>query len=581
MIQIGNVYWFRMAVPLDLRGAFRKREIKISLGNDKKLAEISDLEFAAVYKKKFACIRNSRVLEESQRPRFQKLQKISSVWPELFKPDLIESFISSLRDFVATTGEKLGTIDLQRPEDIPPFPQTALILAEEFQKMVESGVPPTLSLEEKVLAMVIAEARWTGKIDINDAVIAFRDSRPAFNLATKVVSEVFSPDYDIEAGRERMYRRIAGANKKAMPSRVQSTDKHRTLTAAWEQWAVDQDRTIHTSIDRESAVKHFVNLHGEKPIGDYTREHVREFRDALRRTRPHLLGKMMLKEAFDPNANFTDEGMLAPATVSKYLTGISAIFTFAMTELEWIEKNPASNIPIDARKGPPPKVHFNEDELKRIFHSPVYTGCRSSHFRYQAGEVVFKDELYWVPLLAIFTGARLGEICQLRKEDLVESKDGTYYLRISLETDDRNSTKSTKRTKNSNSIRDVSLAQILLDLGVTDLFENALPNTQIFPNLKRNTLGKFGAFGQQVNRMIDRAGADGKRVSFNSFRHTMKHHARQILGYNKQAVDYITGHSPLDVADAYGQGYTPEFQKKLVDLIPWPIEFGHLKKNKA
>ena len=68
----------------------------------------------------------------------------------------------------------------------------------------------------------------------------------------------------------------------------------------------------------------------------------------------------------------------------------------------------------------------------------------------------------WIIYLVIYTGARRGELVQLRKEDVkVDEKTGRYYLLI---TDAHES----QKLKTENAKRKIPLHQALIDAGFLD-----------------------------------------------------------------------------------------------------------------
>ena len=55
------------------------------------------------------------------------------------------------------------------------------------------------------------------------------------------------------------------------------------------------------------------------------------------------------------------------------------------------------------------------DELQTLFTCPIYTGCKgqSTTHRLKVGDNIYQDYLYWIPLIGLYSGMRLNEICQL------------------------------------------------------------------------------------------------------------------------------------------------------------------------
>ena len=71
---------------------------------------------------------------------------------------------------------------------------------------------------------------------------------------------------------------------------------------------------------------------------------------------------------------------------------------------------------------------FSKDEINIILNAPIYTGCVNDERKYKIkGKSKPRRGRFWVPLLALWTGMRLGEICQLAVSDIVK-KDGIYCI---------------------------------------------------------------------------------------------------------------------------------------------------------
>src|SRR5690606_39458165 len=91
-----------------------------------------------------------------------------------------------------------------------------------------------------------------------------------------------------------------------------------------------------------------------------------------------------------------------------------------------MEHNPAErvrNLPAPTRKV---RVAFSSEDLHRIFHSPIYT----AGLRPRGGGI---EAAFWLPLLALFTGARVEELAQLTTADLMHARGLGHYLNISDE----------------------------------------------------------------------------------------------------------------------------------------------------
>ena len=173
------------------------------------------------------------------------------------------------------------------------------------------------------------------------------------------------------------------------------------------------------------------------------------------------------------------------------------------------------------------RKHFTDDELRTIFGADEY---RNGTFK--------RPSEYWLPLLALFTGAREAELCQLRVADVREESLGMWCIHIH--------DLGENRVKTATSVRVVPLHATLLRLGfieyVTTL--SKVSTAPLFPHEQRNGRGEFGAFSKRFNRFKEGLGIKSDqdhKLDFHSFRHTMQH-ALYGKGCEEYVVNAICGH---------------------------------------
>lgn len=156
-------------------------------------------------------------------------------------------------------------------------------------------------------------------------------------------------------------------------------------------------------------------------------------------------------------------------------------------------------------------LKYSDDDLKALFESDKY---RIAGFA--------RLHEYWLPLIGLFTGARLNELCQLRASDFSES-EGIVVISI-LDEDDR-------RLKTTSSRRIVPVHSKLIELGLLDLVKATRDigkDRRLFAYLPE-AAGKLGDFGKEPSRHFTAyrrecgVGAlKGKsRKTFHSFRPTL------------------------------------------------------------
>lgn len=202
------------------------------------------------------------------------------------------------------------------------------------------------------------------------------------------------------------------------------------------------------------------------------------------------------------------------------------------------------------RKAQDRRLAFEVEHLGAIFASPVYM----EDLRPLAGA---SEAAYWLPVLALYTGARQRELGQLRIKDVVQEPymDGTgseaeaWVIRIVSDIPDG------LRLKNEASERRVPIHAKLIEQGFVRFVEDARASGQyrLFPHLLPDADGNVtAAWSKWFGRWLrSTCGITDRRRVFHSFRHTFKHFARYSL-IAPDVQNEITGHETGDTADDYG-----------------------------
>ena len=145
-----------------------------------------------------------------------------------------------------------------------------------------------------------------------------------------------------------------------------------------------------------------------------------------------------------------DDGeRLSPKTQRGYLIALSQIFNWAVDQW-FMEKNPASGL---AEKNLKIKRTFMQspftiDQLQAVFASPLFTGCANDGRGFnRPGPHIIRRARFWVPLIALWTGMRLTEICQLETEDIQAKSDVDCIVVSSLSKQGRNRTRKSIKTE--------------------------------------------------------------------------------------------------------------------------------------
>jgi hypothetical protein len=124
-----------------------------------------------------------------------------------------------------------------------------------------------------------------------------------------------------------------------------------------------------------------------------------------------------------------------PKSAGNHLDFLASVFGFGARE-GLVEKNPASGLNASTAKGTAATANgekrrpFTLDELRKVFAAPLYTGCVDDGNGYdKPGPNQLRRGRYWVPLVGLWTGMRLNEVCQLGVAD-VETVDGVHIIHV-------------------------------------------------------------------------------------------------------------------------------------------------------
>jgi hypothetical protein len=175
----------------------------------------------------------------------------------------------------------------------------------------------------------------------------------------------------------------------------------------------------------------------------------------------------------------------------------------------------------------------------------------------ELGSIVPRESArFWLPLLLLYTGARVNEICKLRVKDIGEEQ-GIRFLSIEWEADDDGPIAG--RVKNASSDCLVPIHNDLVSFGFIEFVERvrAAKHERLFHELKPNKYGKlYGTISQRFSdTFLPRLGIKTDKKSLKSFRHNFVD-----AGNNSRIPDEIVlalkGDARQGTLARYGNGKT-------------------------
>jgi len=197
---------------------------------------------------------------------------------------------------------------------------------------------------------------------------------------------------------------------------------------------------------------------------------------------------------------------------------------------------------------------FTEKEIKKIFQKHNYIEFTEVENH--------KYSNYWTPLISVFSGMRLNEICSLYLDNIIQEKVNgrkkIWCFNI-LEEPDRPD----KHLKTLSSKRVVPIHDTLIDLGFiefVELLKKRHTNRQrLFQELKYGE----GSYIRNVSYFFNKKylpllGLKTDKKNFHSIRHTVVDHLKQRL-VDISFINELVGHHHGNIdLDRYGKGFTTD-----------------------
>lgn len=211
-------------------------------------------------------------------------------------------------------------------------------------------------------------------------------------------------------------------------------------------------------------------------------------------------------------------------TAANKLNAVNGLLTFAATRRGLIPHNPWAHLRIKFTKATKTE-NWSTEEIQRIFSAPVFQ-------RYEIPENLKAgmDAAYWLPLIALFSGARASEIAQLRLVDMSyaigpDGKESIPIMGITECPEDAELGTHKTSAKTDGSIRKVPIHRELVRLGLLDYVNDLkrLGAVQLFPAIKRNRdRGAGWDISTWFGRLRKDQGVTRKFAGLHAARHTVR-----------------------------------------------------------
>ena len=228
-----------------------------------------------------------------------------------------------------------------------------------------------------------------------------------------------------------------------------------------------------------------------------------------------------------------------------WLSASKTVFKWAAAR-KMLTASPFSGAVVDLPKSPTKlrEREFNEDECRTILRATL----EPSPKRMDRHNV---DARRWVPWLCAYTGARPGEMTQLRAEDVKQHKDGFWVARLTPEAG----------AVKGNKAREVPLHQHLIDQGFISFIQSRQKGPLFYDPEGRRKTGEGDLTNptrplwvkqrDKLAEWVRSLGVTDLGISPNhAWRHTFKRRAARA-GLERRIRFGMCGHSSRDEGDRY------------------------------
>lgn len=331
----------------------------------------------------------------------------------------------------------------------------------------------------------------------------------------------------------------------------------------------EMGRAPATKLETEHSLTLFCDLTDNLPLSDVGNEQIDAFRQALSvwppRARLLPAYRGLSAKAIVAAATAAGSPGLHIRTKDKHLDRLKVFFGWAVKRRE-LTFNPVAGLSLQtkAQKAAPSRRGFRPDELRRLFDPTT-----------RAAHCMEDPAFFWLPLVALHTGARVKELAQLPLHDL-QCVAGVWGLNlvpeIAGEGAPPEAAEGATAHKNAQSRRFVPLTDQILGLGFLDYAADVKTAgfAHLFPGGSWQAKnGPGDKLSKWWNRTYQRkaCGLTSPAITFHSFRHTIASSADR-LGMTEHQTGSITGHAAASVLSRfYIDAATIPERKQRVDVL--------------
>lgn len=551
LVRRGDMFAFRMAVPRRLWARCGLREIKGSL-------KTCD---------PFTARTRCRTLSDI----FECLIRELPAMPDL-NPDVVKGLIRSYFEKCLSTAEEVAYLAPQdQAVDLAFEAEETLAESERLRTLLVAHDydPVTRNEADEVLAQVGASRKSVGLEQFDKVCNGVLRARIE---TRRILAAKLRGDYAQAVSVDPLFVGVEATGMPPLPGEAPVVE--RSLGAVADRYCAmkkDKEWVGKTYLDHRRVLNLVIELIGEKrPVPTLSLDDVRLVRDSLMELPcNYMKSKAMqgvpLKAVL---ASKTKGEPISLKTQDKYFTMFRTFLKWCVAE-GYLAAMPGPGLKIsgvsklDAKDA---RYPFSGEQLQKLFTSPLFTGCKSAGRRSEPGDQVIRDGKFWIPIIGLYSGMRLGEIVQLLASDIKE-EGGVPYFDVCRGEDEE------KTIKTASSVRRVPIHPVLIELGLlahVDQQRKKGSKARVFPDINPGKDGYFSAaFSKWFSRYAVQVGVKTAKTSFHSFRHNFKD-ALVYAGVGEGLSKALMGHADEGVHQNYGSAFSIPLLAEALAKVAYP-----------
>jgi len=558
LIRNPHSYCFRMTVPAELRPLIGKRELRYSL-------QTGYLRTAKS---------RARVLAGQVQLLFQGMRRNHRGFMKLTDQQIRDMVTKYLERAKALMDEPFGPNDGDRPFDDAPSLTDYINGLDDVKRDIleEMATGKYWRVKEDALALLQEFGVEASEIDEESPTYfklcdwLLRAQIKELQYHKNRLSGEFSDDIEHSLDAVLKDDKVKASDvgpKQEMITLQELLTKYMDETSRSAEWKPATEKEYRSLSKMTSFI-----LGPDLPVSNIDHQTMNRFKEVLQ-TIPS--GAFRFKEfrgkSLEELLKIKHDSHLSVARINGYLTSLGAVFRYAVRH-GYMKKNFAEGLKLKQRKRANKQQDiFDPGDLKTIFNSPDYIKDRHA-----------EPHRFWLPVLGLFTGCRLEELCQLYLDD-IRQIEGLWCLDLKEGRPDQS-------LKTASSERVVPLHPFLTEELNLIGFAKKLKSRRrirLFPELKRYQ-NKYSHYASKwFSEWKTKVGiqAPPREKTFHSFRHTFTDNLKQQL-IEVSIVDELTGHAIQ--GESFGRYGKPYRLKTLLEegvlKLNYKVDLSHLKSSK-